>query len=175
MENPLAFLEAYIATVKDEREKSFLTHRLMGQMDYFAQKSTENKQKYQSNKVRTIFFSSLIPVAVGYADSAIPIFSWGGSNTFTVGQLVKLVVGFAGAFVAIWESIAVFKKYRENWVDYRLTHEMLQAEAWRYVTATGVYSEKGNHFDQLVQNVEAILSTKNTNWKSVVNDAKTEK
>jgi Protein of unknown function (DUF4231) len=175
MENPLAFLENYIANVKDEREKNFLTHRLMGQMDYYAKKSSENKQKYQNNKVRIIFLSSLIPVAVGYADSPFGIFSWGEGNSFTMGHLIKLIVGFAGAFVAIWESIAVFKKYRENWVEYRLTHEMLQAEAWLYVTATGVYAAQGNRFDQLVQNVEGILAKENTGWKSVVNDGKTDK
>lgn len=166
---PKDFLETYASKLPDGPEKMYLIGRLKDQIDWYDKKSVLNKATYRNRKIRIIIISALIPVAVGYADSTFALFTLSKWNmTITLGQVIKLLVALAGAFVAIWEAISMFMKYRELWFGYRNTTEQMRREAWRYVTKVGSYQDDATRFINLVFNIEGILEQENKQWNSLV-------
>jgi hypothetical protein len=167
---PKDFLETYAGTLPEGPEKMYLLGRLKDQMDWYDNRSTQNKNTYRRRKIRIIVLSALIPVAVMYADEdtiLIHLQSQLGFN-ITLGGIVKLAVALAGASVAIMEAISMFMKYRELWFNYRSASERLKQEAWKYMTKIGVYQDDASRFVNLVLNVEGIFEKESQQWDSLV-------
>jgi hypothetical protein len=167
---PKDFIETYASALPDGPEKMYLLGRLKDQLDWYDNRSTQNKTIYRARKIRIIVLSALIPVAVGYAGEDAVLIDLPERVGFdvTVGGIVKLAVAIAGALVAIWEAISMFMKYRELWFNYRSASERLKQEAWKYVTRIGAYQDEATRFVNLVMNVEGIFEKESQQWDSLI-------
>ena len=65
--------------------------------------------------------------------------------------------------VAVIASLLGLLHLEEHWIKYRATAESLRREKLLFLTQTEPY-DKGDAFHLLVQRVEALLSTENTEW-----------
>ncbi len=130
-------------------EQDYLSQRIDDQINWYSRKSTFNKNRYQLFKALVIILSSSIPVL------AIMI----TEND----QLLKMIVGIAGVLIVVIEGILSLYKYKDIWLEYRMTSEMLNREKLLYLTGAGPYKTKKS-FQDFVEKAEAIMSSENKNW-----------
>lgn len=130
-------------------EQDYLSQRIDDQINWYSKKSTFNKNRYLLFKALVIIFSSSIPVL------AIMI----TEND----QLLKMIVGMAGVLIVVIEGILSLYKYKDIWLEYRLTSEMLNREKLLYLTGAGPYKTKKS-FQDFVEKAESIMSKENQSW-----------
>ena len=130
-------------------EQDYLSQRIDDQINWYSKKSTFNKNRYQIIKALVIIISASIPVL------AIII----KSND----DRLKLTVGVAGVLIIVLEGILSLYKYKEIWLKYRMTSEMLNREKILYLTNSGPYKTNKN-FPSFVERAEVIMSEENKNW-----------
>ena len=53
--------------------------------------------------------------------------------------------------------------FQENWIEYRTTCESLRHHKFRFLTKSEPYDGE-DAFQNLVNNIEALISKENTNW-----------
>ena len=78
-------------------------------------------------------------------------------------ELLKIAVGVAGVLIVALEGLLSLYKYKETWLQYRMTAEMLEREKLFYLTGAGAYKDNKN-FQSLVDRAEAIMSSENKSW-----------
>jgi len=133
-------------------EQEYIEQRLDDQMNFFAQKSRKNKDNYIKIKVLVIILSACLPLATNYSD--VPSF--------------PTIIGLIGVVIAILSGLDALFNYHESWVNYRKVREALKREKFLYLTKAGPYQENAT-FQQFVVNIEAIISTENTEWFNLNN------
>jgi hypothetical protein len=128
----------------------YLKTRVEDQIDWYSTKSRNNKNWYIRLEIAAILLSVSIPFV----------------SNFMTGQAlwVKHCVSFMGVSIAAITGLLALMKYRDNWIEYRSTSEMLKREHYMYITKSGAYSGKGR-FNLFVQSIEGILSREISQWK----------
>ncbi len=130
-------------------EKDYLSQRIDDQINWYSKKSSFNKKRYQFLKALVIIISACIPVL------AIIIT---GNDDF-----LKITVGLAGVLIVVLEGILSLYKYKDIWLEYRMTSEMLNREKLLYQTSSGPY-KNSKSFPFFVERSEAIMSAENKSW-----------
>jgi hypothetical protein len=128
----------------------YLKNRVEDQIDWYSAKSKLNKSWYIRLEIAAILLSVSIPFV----------------SNFMSGQAlwVKHCVSFMGVAIAAITGLLALMKYRDNWIEYRSTAEMLRRERYMYITKSGGYAGKGR-FNLFVQSIEGILSREISQWK----------
>ncbi len=130
-------------------EQDYLSQRVDDQMNWYSKKSTFNKNRYQLIKALVIIISASIPV--------LAIMITGND------EILKIAVGVAGVLIVALEGLLSLYKYKDIWLQYRLTAEMLGREKLFYLTGSGPYKNSKN-LQIFVERAEAIMSTENQSW-----------
>ena len=130
-------------------EQDYLSQRVDDQINWYSKKSTFNKKRYQFIKALIIVISACIPV--------LAIIISGDDNT------VKIAVGIAGVLIVVLEGMLSHYKYKDIWLEYRMTAELLNREKILYLTASGPYKD-GKNLQFFVERSEAIMSAENKSW-----------
>lgn len=130
-------------------EQDYLNQRIDDQINWYSKKSTFNKKRYQFIKALVIIISASIPVL------AIMI---SGND-----EILKIAVGVAGVLIVALQGLLSLYKYKDIWLQYRMTAEMLQREKLLYLTGSGSYKNSKN-LQTFVERAEAIMSTENQGW-----------
>jgi hypothetical protein len=140
--------------------KSYLKHRLRGQLVYFNKKSSEEKQKFIKYQWTLIIGSALTPVLVAATNASM------GDADFTAffqgfmywaTMLVSMVVGIMAS------ALKTFK-YQENWASTRAVCEMINREKFLYEACVGEYSDKSKRDGIFVERVEGLLAREQNQW-----------
>lgn len=127
-----------------------MKERVDDQIKWYSTKSRENKKWFIRLEVAAILFSVSIPFVTNFITP---------STTY-----MKTVVGVLGVSIAFITGLLSLMKFRDNWVEYRATAEMLHRERFLFLTRSGAYSG-ANAFKTFVQSVEGILSSEVSNWR----------
>lgn len=130
-------------------EQDYLSQRIDDQINWYSNKSTFNKKRYQFIKALVIIISASIPV--------LAIAIKGDDN------MLKMLVGIAGVLIVVFEGILSLYKYKDIWLKYRMTSEMLNREKILYLTSSGPY-KTNKKLQSFVERAEAIMSEENKNW-----------
>ena len=141
--------QTLLKTMTPMTEQDYLSQRVDDQINWYSKKSTFNKKRYQFIKTLVIIISASIPVL------AIIIT---GSD-----EILKIAVGVAGVLIVVLEGILSHYNYKDIWLEYRMTSEMLNREKLLYLTGSGPY-KSGKSLQAFVERAEAIMSTENKSW-----------
>lgn len=132
---------------------NYLEARLQNQIEWYSEKSSQAKWWFYRLRIVEMVFAMAIPFMTAYI-----------TNTSSI---LKIVVGFMGVSVAFIAGIITLYKFHENWINYRNTSETLKHEKWLFLTKSGPYRTP-EAYEILVERVESLISTENTNWTSYV-------
>jgi hypothetical protein len=139
----------------DDRE--YIDGRLEDQIRYYDKSSVRNKRRYMFFKVTEITIAASIPVLLAISEMV--------DSAGYEPLILRGIAAALGGGVAIFSGIQALGKYQENWMAYRTTCEMLRHEKYFYETSCGPYKDPANRAALLVQRVEELISTENTNWQ----------
>ena len=142
-------------------ENEYLEKRLDDQINWYSNKSTQNKKYHIRGNVASIVCSALISLLAGF-----DLGNQTGKNA---------ILGILGTTIAIITGLASLLKYQDKWTEYRTTAETLTQEKMMYNTLTGPYDNQAEPFKTLVSRVENIISKENSTWKQYVIKSEAEK
>jgi hypothetical protein len=138
-------------------EQEYIKTRIDNQFEWYNNKSTINKNKYQSYKLIVIILSVSIPFMTGFITEDT---AW-----------LKIAVGLAGIIIAIVEGIQSLYKYQDNWLLYRTAAEFLTREKIFYTTKSGPYQDDTS-LQKLVARIESFTNKENEDWMAISNEEK---
>jgi hypothetical protein len=129
--------------------EDYLQQRVDDQIAWYDRKSGLNKKLYIRMEIAAILLSVSIPLVTDFITAETPY--------------IKSVVSFMGVAIAAITGIVSLMKYRDNWIEYRTTSEMLRHERFMYLTSVGAYQTR-DRFAVFVVAVEEILTKEINNW-----------
>jgi hypothetical protein len=129
-------------------ESEYFQQRLDDQIDWYDRRSGSNQKAFKRLRLVEILTAATIPVLAGFSQ---------GSQSFA------LATGIAGMIVTVIAGILALYRFQENWRDYRATSEALKQEKFLYLARARPYDGE-QHFETLVQRVEALLSRETNQW-----------
>ncbi len=130
----------------------YIEKRLQDQIDWYGNRSSTSQATFKRLRRSEIIAAALIPFLSGLAISD-------GPYRFAL----TVAIGVLGLVVTIMAGFLSLGRYQENWKDYRTTSESLQKEKFLFETRVEPYGGE-DAFNLLVQRVETLISTENTNW-----------
>ncbi|MEO1050031.1 MAG: DUF4231 domain-containing protein [Bacteroidota bacterium] len=137
---------------------TYLKSRVDNQMAWFSKKSGWNQKRYKIIKTVEVSLAVIIPFLAGLSGSA---------NSNNGLGWTSVAIGILGVFIAIGEAIQSLYKFHENWIQYRMTKEVLQHEKMLFLTNTGAYNKKPeDSFKIFVERIENILAQETNRWKN---------
>ncbi len=126
----------------------YLKDRVDDQIAWYDRKSGSNKKWFIILQITTLV-----------AAASVPVFA-----IFSGDMWARVIVAVLGSATAITTGIVSLCQFREHWIEYRTTTELLKQEKYFYQTNTGHYMGDGA-FSMLVERVEALVSQENTAWQ----------
>lgn len=130
-------------------EQDYLTERIDDQINWYSKKSGFNKKRYQFLKALIVIISASIPV--------LAILITENDNS------LKVAVGIAGVLIVVLEGILSLYNYKDIWLKYRMTAEILNREKLLYLTNSGPY-KSNKTLQSFVERAEMIMSEENKAW-----------
>ena len=127
--------------------ESYLTDRVDEQLEWYGRKSTSNKNLYLRLQCFSLVAASMIPLI---------------SLTFDTYQ-ARLAVAVIGALTAIVSGLLSLFQYRDLWIDYRSTAEVLKREKFLFLANASPYDQP-QAFPLFVNTVESIIISENSQW-----------
>ena len=129
--------------------EEYLKERYKRQVQWYDNKSAQNKRYYQWLQWTVIIISASVPALV----ASIPTWKW-----ITVTLSIILAIATA--------ALKTFK-FQENWVNYRTIAETLKKEKHYYDAEAGEYATATDKRQLFVEIVEALISRENTLWMTI--------
>lgn len=149
-----AVLGDLIAQVQSEKIKSYISNRLMPQMEWYSSKGRECKKKYYRWTVGTIVLGALIPVVSVLADGNI---------------IVKVILVALGSIATACDAYIAMHNFKELWITYRSLREKLLRTLYFYFNNAGVFAQESTQEakDVLLVNIcENEMSAESSEWMS---------
>lgn len=131
-------------------EEAYIRERLDGQTQWFGKKSALYQNKYKRCRKLQSICVLLVPVL-----ALFPYF-WS-----------RAITAICGAVATYLQFVCQLEQYHDLWRCYRLACERLKREKLLYQTGTGAYANKDIRFCVLVENVESIVASTNTDWSTI--------
>lgn len=133
-------------------EADYIHNRINDQISWYEGKSASFQKRYKFGNLAIIIISASIPLLALWSSCCARIFS-----------------ALFGSLIVILTSYLSLIKAHELWLTYREAAETLKTEKNLYLTQTTPYDihKKSDRFHYLVERIESILSTENTNWKII--------
>lgn len=127
----------------------YLKERYKDQVEWYSNKSSQNKLYYQIFQWTTIILSASLPVLV----MVIPA------------DLILVTSGFSVILAITTTALKTFK-FQENWINYRTIGETLKKEKYYFDAEVSEYADVEDKEHLFVERVEALISRENTLWIS---------
>jgi hypothetical protein len=129
-----------------EKEK-YIKERLERQIDWYNKKAKLMQRYAQISDIVVIVSLGLLPMLLTTLDSKFNFISIGFS------MIALMTFGISRLF-----------NFKDNWVKYRSTAEILKKEQFLYFSAVEAYADQDTAFENLVQNVENIIKYDQISW-----------
>ena len=133
----------------DKFEK-YLKERYADQVEWYDDKSSQNKRCYQVFQWVAIVISASVPALI----VAMPD-EW------------KWLTAIPSTIVAIATTVLKTFKYQENWITYRTIAETLKREKHYYDAETIEYATAEDKEQLFVERVETLTLSENTLWITI--------
>ena len=132
----------------------YFTERLEKQLQWYGDKSAENKKKFHLFQTIIIATSALVPIV---------------NTVGPAGDSLRIVSSVLGGIVVVMTSLIQLHKYQENWILYRTTAELLKKEKYLYLNDAGDYSglDPSAKKKQLVERIEVIVSSETSKYFAI--------
>ncbi len=146
-----------------EQLPPYIRERLDEQISWYGKKSSYNKLRFRICQLIIIVSSAVIPII----NLGIPLF---GSDPFKALGITAIL----GGVITIVTALSQMDAYFETWVLYRTTGETLKRERFLYINSAADYSALSGEAKNklLVERVEAMLSSENSKFLSLQQQAK---
>jgi len=131
------------------KPEDYIKQRLDDQINWYDKKSIVSQKWFKGLRIAEIFLSGSITLLIAIG--------------LIMDDITKIVIAFIGFSLAIIAGILALYNFQENWIEYRTTCESLRHHKFRFLTKSEPY-DKENAFQNLVNNIEALISKENTNW-----------
>ena len=143
-------------------EKTFLVTRVFFQMNFYKNDSDRFRKRYQLFALLSIIFNGVIPVLMLLADLG------------EIDRWVRLTTAALSAAAGILTALSAMKNYRELWIEYRLTLELLHLLVDRYFLKVGDFGSDDPAVRRaaLQSQFEKIISEEHSQWKDLLTEAK---
>jgi hypothetical protein len=129
---------------------SYLNNRIDPKIADYGQKARVNKYNFYAWQTLAIIAAALVPVFSGFvADDAIT-FRW--------------LVALLGGTSAVLGGLLSLFKFQENWIRYESACQDLESHISQFGVCAGIYSDKKNAFNLLVENCESIMNAERGRW-----------
>jgi hypothetical protein len=131
-------------------QKDYLNNRINPKIKDYDKKARFNQYNFYIWQTLTIIAAALVPVFSGFvADDAIQ-FKW--------------VVALLGGTSAVIAGLLSLFKFQENWIRCRSAYQDLESHISKFNVSAGIYWDKKNAFNLLVENCESILDAERGQW-----------
>ena len=146
----------------------YIHERLDDQISWYGKKSAYNKLRFRICQFIVIVASAVIPII----NLGIPII-FGTNNQIAPYQALG-ITAILGGVITIVTALSQMDSYFETWVLYRTTGETLKRERFLYFNSAADYSALSGEAKNklLVERVEAMLSSENSKFLSLQQQAK---
>jgi hypothetical protein len=131
--------------------EEYMKQRVENQIEWFSRKSRQNNRVFIRFEFLAIVLAGSIPFAALFMSD----------SNYWISYLVSAI----GILIAMITGIVTLMKYRDNWIEYRATAEMLKRERFLYLTRCGAYADE-DCFNTFVQRIEGILANEASSWKN---------
>lgn len=130
---------------------SYIKNRLDDQINWYDRKSQQAQKRYKRLQLAELVIAAAIPLFSGY----------------TVGcPAMAFIICVLGAVIAIIEGVERLYRYHENWIEYRAACEALKHEKSLYLMHAFPYGADETKEQLFVHNIENLLSSEGSKWKS---------
>ena len=151
-------------------DEIFLKERLDDQINWFDASSSKNQKMYRRYKFSEILIAGLIPLALAMSEMQICPEKY----AFAFNTVLKIYIAGAGSAIVVISKYLEINNFKEYWISYRQTCELLRTEKYKYLSKADPYDEE-DAFPLLVKNVDLILSRENQKWARTEKSAKKRK
>ena len=128
--------------------EAYISDRVDTQLKWYDLKSGSNKAWHYRWQIIALVATSIIPILA-----------------LTSGDMkVRIAVACLGALAAIAAGVMSMYQFRDQWVDYRTTAEMLKYEKFLFLTGSAPYNGKDS-YSNFVGRIESIIIKENTQWR----------
>jgi len=150
-----------------EQLPPYIRERLDDQISWYGKKSSYNKLRFRICQLIVIVASAVIPII----NLGIPL---SASSDPTAPMKALGITAILGAVITIVTALSQMDTYFETWVLYRTTGEALKRERFLYINSAADYSALSGEAKNrlLVERVEAMLSSENSKFLSLQQQAK---
>lgn len=132
--------------------EEYISTRVDDQIEWYDKKSMKAQKLYKRSQFAEIIISALIPVLTSFADL----------------KFFLILIAIFGATISAIESLVRLYNLHEDWIEYRVTSELLKYHKNLYLTRSGLYNETEETIDSMfISNIENIISSENNKWKSI--------
>ena len=132
--------------------EEYISTRVDDQIEWYDKKSMKAQKLYKRSQFAEIIISALIPVLTSFADL----------------KFFLILIAIFGATISAIESLVRLYNLHEDWIEYRVTSELLKYHKNLYLTRSGLYNETEETIDSMfISNIENIISSENSKWKSI--------
>ena len=114
--------QPYLQKIPDTTIKIYIQNRVIEQINWYATKSVEKQRRFKQLSIITVLLNATIPVVTFLSEYGITI--------------RILIVSISSAAVAI-NAVLSLCSYKELWVQYRSSCELLKSILYRYFNRSG--------------------------------------
>ncbi len=147
---------------EEELNKSYnyIEQRLKPQMNYYCKSSYQLQKKYHLFAVIGIIVTAIIPIFALFPTD--------------IGDVAQYITAGLSTLSTIISGILLFTRYKEQWLQDRITLHKLEAELAKYSAESGPYhkltpTERLNH---LVQTFEKYMENEHNQWRQIMSKEK---
>jgi hypothetical protein len=143
-------------------QDEYVSGRVDDQIAFYQNAASRAKRWHIFFQVAVILLGLAVPVVVNLPNEVFP-----GSP-----RAIQIIVTVMSLMLASFTGIANFRKYGELWLTYRATEEQLKHEKFLWLTNSGRYRNGSESFPEFVEQVEAIISSEHTRFRSIIEESK---
>jgi hypothetical protein len=143
-------------------QDEYVSGRVDAQIAFYEKAASRAKSWHMRYQIAIILLGLAVPVVVNLPKEFVPGEAGGIQALVTVMSL--LLASFTG--------IANFRKYGELWLTYRATEEQLKHEKFLWLANSGRYRNAEDSFPEFVEQIETIISSEHTQFRSIIEESK---
>lgn len=134
-------------------QEEYIDERLNSFREWYDRKATDAKKSYQLMRATTVLGGAVVPVLINIE------FEYMNYITTAISLMVVALVSLESVF-----------HYREQWINYRATEQLLAKEYFNFVAGEGHYRgmKESNAFLDFVERVENAIASENASTLNVM-------
>ncbi len=132
-------------------EKDYMEKRLIPQIEYYSKTSRHLQKEYYIISIASTVTMATVPVITIWPD--------------TYG-ITRYIVAAISALASVLSSVLLIRRTKDNWIEYRVTSEMLQSELAVFKATAGEYQMQDHRprFALFVERCERIMQSERSGW-----------